>query len=117
MEAIAAFVFARGGAARPDEIEDLFMQWPELRVEVLASGASLKKAVKRDGATHGLVWRDEHPLERGPVIVHEMTEAQRDGDRELRSGALYDFYNAFPRESAFMKRRSGGVVAFARHGE
>lgn len=141
MEAVAVFVFARGGAARPDEIEDLFREWPEVRAGVLAGAVSLKKAVGRAGAAHGLVWCDAHPLERGPVVVHEITDAQRDGGaqtfteaskqvphalaaletfmrmwpaRELRSGALSDFYNAFPRESAFMRRRSGGVVAFVR---
>lgn len=139
MEVVAAFVFASGGVARPDELHDLFVQQPAVRAQLTA--AELKRAVARDGAAHGLAWLDAHPRERGAVVVHELTAAQREGGarefadearrvprafaaleqlvraqpkRQLRSGALSDFYRAFPLESAFMKRRSGGVVAFVR---
>lgn len=142
MERVAAFVFASGGAVHPQELQDFFKQEPDVHAAVLADGfpsTSLKKIVVKVGRQHGLFWCDDDPHNsaRGPTVVHEITAAQRERgafDNEVQwiprslsaleqhvralprqkmsPGEIAQFYNACPLESAFMKRRCGGVAAF-----
>ncbi|GAB9471546.1 hypothetical protein Gpo141_00008752 [Globisporangium polare] len=104
---------------------------------------SLKKIVDKFGTQHGLFWRDDDPQstgERGSVVMHAMTAEQRERgvfDSEvqwvpralvaverhvralpgllMKTGAISDFYNAYPLESEFMKRRCHSIVDFVQH--
>lgn len=104
---------------------------------------SLKKIVDKLGAQHGLFWRDDDPQstgERGPTVTHVMTAEQKERgvfDSEvqwvpralaaverhvralpgklMKTGAISDFYSAYPLESEFMKRRCRSTVDFVQH--
>lgn len=104
---------------------------------------ALKKIVGKFGAQHGLFWCDEDPQstsERGPAVEHVLTTEQRQRggfdsevqwvpralaavDRHVRAlpgqlmktGAISDFYSAYPEESEFMKRRCHSIVDFIQH--
>lgn len=141
MEAAARFVFASGGVVRAGELADFLHEHPETSTafyEEVSPVRQLKRIVRAFGASHGLSWVDATPSGSSALVKHALTESQRETfphteiqlvprcleavddflhanrSERVTVGQLGEFYTQFPLETAFMRRRCGGVLQFVR---